>query len=235
MTAIIAFDGLNRCGKGTQAKLLQTRLFAANVLSVVVRGDGSRDGSGETLGDPFSPWWRSFRSQLPALEGSSSWFDQWNVAACVLARELIFWKTEIMPELVRKSGFRHGALLVDRSLVSRIMVLRQANEYRGLDSLYTVRSIYQGIDWRDILPDILFNFLVPKQILLSRLDPLDLKYKFRKGIIEKYFLLHDSISKNLPEQVSKRTVHIDGDQGIEYIGNIILGFVNSLPRDLFVI
>lgn len=211
MIATIAFDGLNRCGKGTQAGLLQNRLLELGIYSVIVRGDGSRDGVGKSEGDPEDSWWSSFKSRVSGLEGTKCWFDHWNEAACRLARELIHWKKVGVPATIAQTGYTHGVLLVDRSLVSRIMVLKQANEYNGLESLYTISSIPQDIDWRNLLPDVLFNFHVPREVLLSRLDQADPKYHFRRSIIEHHFYLHVSVSRNLPDPIVARTIPLDGD------------------------
>lgn len=212
MIQVIAFDGLNRCGKGTQADLLQFHLLEMNVFSIVVRGDGSREGLGESQSDPKSLWWSTFRTRLNGLEGTSRWFDCWNEAACLLAHEFIHWKTVVVPAMMRTARYRHGVLLVDRSLISRIMVLRQANEYNGPDSLYTVGGLPQGINWENVLPDVLFNFHVPRRVLLSRLDQNDPKYQFRRSIIECHHSLHVSVSRSLPEPILARTIPLDGDR-----------------------
>lgn len=187
MTTLIAFDGLNRCGKGTQAELLQSRLREINIFSVIVRGDGSREGLGKSQGDPENRWWSSFKQQIRGTEGTKQWFVHWNEAACILARELIQWKNIILPKILREAQYTDGVLLIDRSLISRIMVLHQANEYNGVESLYTIDGLHQGIDWKEVLPDQLFNFCVPRQVLLSRLETNDPKYEFRKKIIEHCF------------------------------------------------
>lgn len=212
MIPVIAFDGLNRCGKGTQADLLQSHLLEMNVFSVIVRGDGSREGLGKSQGDPKSLWWSTFKARLRGLEGTNRWFDYWNEAACLLARELIHWKTVVIPAMMCTARNAQAALLIDRSLISRIMVLRQANEYNGLESLYTVGGLSQGISWRDVLPDVLFNFHVPRHVLLSRLETGDPKYQFRRNIIERHHSLHISVSRDLPEPIMARTIPLDGDR-----------------------
>lgn len=217
MIPVIAFDGLNRCGKGTQADLLQSHLLEMNVFSVIVRGDGSREGLGKNQGDPKSLWWSTFKARLKGLEGTSRWFDYWNEAACLLARELIHWRTVVVPVMMHVARYTHGALLVDRSLISRIMVLRQANEYNGLKSLYALGGLSQGINWEDVLPDILFNFHVPRHVLLARLEQDDPKYQFRRSIIECHHSLHVSVSRDLPEPILARTIPLDGDRDPEDI------------------
>ncbi|KKQ81454.1 MAG: hypothetical protein UT05_C0016G0008 [Parcubacteria group bacterium GW2011_GWF2_38_76] len=212
MISVIAFDGLNRCGKGTQTQMLQRHLEELGILAIIVRGDGSREGGGGSQGDPKSLWWGSFKTRLEGLEKGRQWFDQWNQAACLLAREFIHWKEIRMPVIMSKVGYEDGALLIDRSLISRIMVLRQADEYNGLESLYTIGGLSQGIDWEDVLPDVLFNFNVPHQVLLSRLESDDPKYQFRREIIDRCFSLHVSVTKNLPNAINARTINIDGDR-----------------------
>jgi thymidylate kinase len=228
MPVTVAFDGLNRCGKGTQAALLQSRLREMDVFSVIIRGDGSRDGLGLTPGDPEDLWWQGFKSCLKGSEGTTRWFDKWNEAACRLAHELICWQGITFPQMLKDSGRKSGVLLIDRSIISRIMVMRQAGEYNGLNSLYTVGGEPQDIDWEEVLPTVLFNFHVPQEVLLARLDHDDPKYQFRKGIIEQHFQLHVSVSRELPEEILGRTIPLNGDNELEVIHEEISAVVEPL-------
>lgn len=50
----VGLDGLHRAGKGTQAALLRAAISENGGRSIIVRGDGTRDGLGLSEGDPYS-------------------------------------------------------------------------------------------------------------------------------------------------------------------------------------
>ena len=206
---------------------LRINLLQSRILPIVIRGDGSREGLGESWGDPKNDWWMSFKKRLSGLEGTALWFNYWDKAACVLADELIHWKNVLMPHAVEQSGYAQGVLLVDRTLISRLMMVTQAGKSIKLDDLYLVDNKPQEVNWQDVLPDLIFNFHVPNHQLLARLDDHDPKHQFRLNIIEKCFSLHVAISSNLPDQIGVRTVNINGDRDPDVIHQEILNKVKS--------
>src|SRR5512136_3014603 len=115
----IGFEGPNRVGKGTQCALLRDWLAERAIPSLIVRGDGSRTGSGERSEDPPSPWWQAVNRRLHGLPVN---YEEWNLAAYRLARELVVWRDRVLPRLVKAQGQHMGVLLVDRSLLSRTMI-----------------------------------------------------------------------------------------------------------------
>jgi len=74
----IGFDGPNRVGKGTQCVLMQRCLAAHNIPALIIRGDGSRTGTGDGPGNPESAWWRAVNQWLHHPETSGKY---WNVSS----------------------------------------------------------------------------------------------------------------------------------------------------------
>ena len=178
----IAFDGPNRSGKGTQIGLLEKYLKSEGIPFITIRGDGSRTNKGERPGDPYSEWWEE---HLKLLRSPESPIEAWDEASYRLAREQGMWKRRCLPRRTEPGG--RGVIIVDRSLLSRIMIIREydpryledmKDEKHQID-LYPRRP---GL-MEQVKPDILFFLWAPPDILLERLDPNDPKYEFRRRLI----------------------------------------------------
>lgn len=210
MILCLALDGMNRCGKGTQLGLLSGYLKEENIPHVIVRGDGSREGGGETRGDPPSEWWRSFRQRERVCPNEQARFACWNEAADRLAAEFLTWRHELLPAEAQDQKAPYGVLLVDRSLLSRLLLARDADPHCTLDSLY--RGDWQGgpLSWRQLLPDALIVLAADRTSLLRRLDPQDPKFAFRYRLITEKLPLFERILRELPTEIAAVTTVLDG-------------------------
>lgn len=215
----IAFEGINRAGKGTQIDLLKRELSGMGLTSVELRGDGTRDGSGNHEGDPLSPWWQNYSKKL--REGGST--QEWHQAAYQLALDFMAWKNTT-------DELKKDIILLDRSLLSRATFVidreRPVAEILEVNDLYPIQHS-EKINIQDILPDIIFELVVPKEILLTRLDPSDPKLKFRANLIESNYGNFYSAKNRLPALVQERIVSIDSSQPIDVVFDNILETLND--------
>lgn len=202
---IIGFDGIHRSGKGTQIDRLETRFRENDIASLTVRGDGTRDGKGDTSGDPPSAYWQERSNYLRSKDAKP---DDWHASAYDIVHELHDHAT---------SG-QHEAILADRSLISRaaFMLYSGANPGRkgfDLEELYPVREHVprnKRIDLRQVLPDILFHLEADgPEVVMSRLDPNDPKYDFRARNIQITFEGYRRAARVLPPEVRDRVHTID--------------------------
>src|SRR3989344_1750922 len=94
---VIGFDGLHRCGKSTQIRMLMQLLASEGIPVYALRGDGRRYGTGLEIHDPFSLWWQrnqSFFENLPEdKDGKKLAIDR---AYQRTAREIEYCKRRIM-------------------------------------------------------------------------------------------------------------------------------------------
>jgi thymidylate kinase len=218
----IGFEGPNRSGKGTQIEILSNQLENMGIPYLVVRGDGSRPNQGEHKGDPVSEWWSKTIPLLKDPENKDS--DLWNDSSARLARELIVFRDRVLPNIAKQNNKPVAVLLVDRTLLSRTMVPRSQEKKNISDNLYSQDS---GIDTSKICPDLIFNIVVDKETLLSRLDEKDPKYEFRKKLIlEKYNWYLDA-HKYIPEGLQDRIIQIDGSSDPITINNSIIEIINK--------
>ncbi len=222
----IGFEGPNRVGKGTQCVLLQRWLRERDVPSLIIRGDGSRTGTGDSLGNPPSEWWQEVNTWLHTSRAS---YEDWDLTSYRLARELVVWRERALPRWVKVSGEKLGVLLVDRSLLSRTMIPRAAQRQDVSQNLYPVRP---GRCGRKVLPDLvcpdlIFNLTAPKEVLLSRLDVSDPKYEFRKRlIVETYTWFEDAIDY-IPSHLKARVVNVSTARDKEEVFACILAILKA--------
>lgn len=206
--AVVAFDGLHRVGKGTQAEMLLDRFTSLGEKGVIVRGDGTREGLGLHAGDPYSEEWQSRGARLKSPEGNT--IEGWNAAAYILARELAH-HIEANPD-------NNNVIVVDRTLLSRAaFLLHRGAHLKGerftLNQLYPdveALSSAEKVNLPSVVPDVIFDLSVddPKK-LLDRLDPDDPKYLFRSRNIRGGFDSSRVASSHLPEDIEERVVTID--------------------------
>jgi thymidylate kinase len=218
----IGFEGPNRSGKGTQIELFSNQLEEIGIPYLVVRGDGSRPNQGEHKGDPISEWWTKTMPLLKNPENKDS--DLWNDSSARLARELVVFRDRVLPNIAEQNNKPVAVLLVDRTLLSRTMVPRSQGEKDIPNNLYPKDS---KIDASKICPDLIFNIIVDKDTLLSRLDENDPKYEFRKKLIlEKYDWYLDA-HKYIPNELQDRIIQIDGTSDPNTINNSIVDIINT--------
>jgi len=211
---IIAFEGINRAGKGTQIDRLKSTLCEVGISFVELRGDGTREGSGNHDGDPFSPWWQEYSKKLRD-EGTT---DEWNYAAYVLAQEINGWRQSA-------HKLNKQVMLLDRSILSRasFMIDRVTPlvDVLLIDDLYPIQP-GPKLAIEDILPDIILELTAPKHVVLSRLDPDDPKLAFRTRLIEQNYETFYSSKKRLPDLVQGRIITIDSSQPRDIVFDNVL-------------
>ena len=250
---VLAFDGPNRCGKGTQTSSLQEALSRHGIRSVVLRGDGSRPGDGSLrVGDPNSAWWVGMNRSIREPSTPPS---QWHRCAYRLARELRLWRSRIFPSQLATLHADYGVLLLDRSLLSRaVVLLAQQPQHAHLTTLDS-NDLYppwasgggRPISLSDVLPDVIFHLRVPADQLLQRLhfpppamastDPLSRrvgtydanKLEFRSRLILTTSHLYKEAPRALPPAVRRRVVEIDGTARPEQVFDEVWGHVGVRP------
>ena len=217
MERLIAFEGLNRSGKGTQLNLLKEELSRFGLGTLELRGDGTRDGLGEHQGDPLSPWWQEFSQKL--RHGGQT--HEWHYAAYQLAMDLAAWREKT-----------EDIILLDRSLLSRAAFVIDRERPSGIleiENLYPVQ-VAGKVELKKILPDVIFELIAPKEILLSRLDSNDPKLKFRASIIEGNYDTFYKAKERLPKVIKERIITIDSSQPIDKVFDDILENLNLLKK-----
>ncbi len=217
----IGLDGPNRVGKGTQAKLLQQWFQSQQIPVVIIRGAGTRPGLGQEKGDPESEWWQSVNQWIRT---SKATYHDWDMTSARLARELIIWRDRILPRWVRESEKQTAVLIIDRTLLSRTITLRLREEINIADKLYPADAFgkRQPVTAIDVCPDVIFQLLAPKALLLSRLAPDDPKYEFRKRLIETTTEHFYDAEQFIPTQLQKRIIKVDASHPRKQVFNYIL-------------
>lgn len=218
----IAFEGLHRAGKGTHIENLKSRLEELHIPYADIRGEGSRPGKGETPGDPLSEPWLKLNKALHRREGGED-VEKWDEAAYRLARELIVWRDRFIKRKIRESDAPFGALIVDRSLLSRAALMKHRLQPPP-EKIFSTEDLYpdkiqnrKKITVDMILPDIIIELVAPKEVLMSRLDKSDPHYKFRKRNIETMYDTYIEAKNHLSEEIRQRIVTIDSSRDEETI------------------
>ncbi len=214
--SIIAFDGVHRCGKGTQIELLQNKFAQEQIENLIIRWEHYRNWSGsDTLSDPYSE-----RRQLNKHKSN---YDEKSER---LNWEIYNLVKEIYPNHLLSEGHKKWVIIEDRSIVGRYMF--KHSEWEDTDNLHTFRlwewnNLIQNV----IIPDIIFVLQPSKEELIKRLNSwlevLSSNYK-EKFIQEKYELFYKWLSI-IPDHIKERIIHITWDEDpIElhkYIWNLI--------------
>jgi acyl-CoA synthetase (AMP-forming)/AMP-acid ligase II len=84
--------------------LLHEANIAAGVRSIIVRGDGTRDGLGLTEGDPYCPEWQKRGREMKS--GNSNSVEDWNASSLLLMTELQNHIRENEKDMIIVSGFK---------------------------------------------------------------------------------------------------------------------------------
>jgi thymidylate kinase len=214
---VVGFDGLHRVGKGTQAEMLTRHLLLEGKTSLTVRGDGTREGLGQTPGDPLSPEWQERSRRLKSIDRT---VEGWNLASYILMKEL---------DARIHSAEAPDYLIIDRGIISRAAfllhrgVLKRKRRAR-LDELYPDAALDDSFDINNVIPDVIFDMQVDDpDILFDRLDLNDPKYDFRAQNIRGGFDSAAQASLYLPKNIEKRVEYIDATQPIDVIHAHVLG------------
>jgi len=217
----IAFEGINRCGKGTQIGLLSEFLRKKEIPFLTIRGDGSRSANGEP-GNPCSDYWDEINKEIHEnLEA-----EIWHLAADRLARELVYWRFRFLPKQMKLVNAKVGYLILDRSILSRAMVcLEKTKKHLSFQDLYPRSLNCSGVlsfNIADISPDKIFLFSTTKEVLISRLDVGDPNYIFRRTLIEKKWDWYDRYLQYCPTNIVNKTIKIDAAKSSDEIHEIVL-------------
>ncbi len=221
----IAFEGESRVGKGTQIEMIKNKLRKMGIPCISIRGEGYRNGEGNSEDDPASDYWKKISEML---KNGIDKYESWNEASYRLARELLVWRDRILSREIDKSIKPFGVLLIDRSLISNsILKTLQKKPQPG----YTFRSdeLYpkhlqnrKKITTEMVSPDIIFELIAPKEVLLSRLDKNHPEYEFKKNNIENKYNLYLEAKKHLPKEIQDIIVPIDSSGAPEEVFSKIL-------------
>lgn len=217
--SVIGFEGPNRVGKGTQIERLSQHLDERNIPFIVVRGSGSRPASGAHVGDPLSPWWFRINQSLKTTAN----LDVWQLSANRLAREFILWRDHYFPQILKRKKARHGFILVDRTILSLFMILRETG-IMDWDKLYSekARSLGRKVTGDMVCPDIIINLVAQKEVLLSRLDPSDPKHDFRKLLIETKSHWFLDAPPMLPRHIQRKIYTINAVDNVDIVFEHVL-------------
>ncbi len=219
----IGFDGLHRCGKGTQLQLLRDYLWEKGIKSVIVRGDGTRRGLGLVSEDPYSTWWQEhyesfFRENRTPEENR-------------YLSDLVYFKlmkeaNYAMYNLERDSV--KGALLMDRTFVSRWFVKRQQETYISLENAVSVVDPDTHKTISPLIPERTYVIYVQVDELLKRVESSTdspEKKQFRLDNLTKYFNDFERLIEELPETFYGSEIRIiEGNDSPEKIHGKILKY-----------
>jgi thymidylate kinase len=196
---IIALDGNHRVGKGTQIELLMSGLIEAGRRPIMLRGDGSRPGTGETEGDPHSSWWQGFKDYAKSFENE---YDAWRIGARTLLSEAAITRTRLPANAV---------ILFDRSVLSRTQMTIKEGLIPSIASAYmnSGSDTYNETIFQSLYPDVQIYLAASPEKLLERLAPDDEKYAFRHENIRSSSKHYDDAFDHLSGQ-GDAIFHIDG-------------------------
>lgn len=223
----IAFDGLHRVGKGTQTRALVEALSRNGIDTLVVRGDGTRDGLGLTQGDPFSLEWQQRNKYIKSEQGGS--VDDWNASSSVLLRELSVLLHDEREE-------KYDAIVIDRSILSRAAFLLHRGvgmpgDRMTLDELYPCNSslqVNEQLNLEALVPDIIFDLRARNpESLLSRLDQDDPKYVFRSRNIKGGFESSLQAKQHVPESVEDKVKVLNAGDSPQYVHGKVLAHLGA--------
>lgn len=229
----IAFDGMHRAGKGTQIEIFKRELQDSGIPSISIRGEGYRQGTGESPDDPSSDFWQDMSQKMK--KGAD--LNLWDEASYRLARELIVWRDRILSRDVETALKPFGVLLIDRSLISK-SILKNLQLKPPADKVFSSEELFprliqqkKKIDVDMVLPDLIFELVAPRDVLLSRLNKSDPDFEFRKSNIENKYELYLSAKDNLPQKIRDRIVTVDSTSSPEKLHEEIVKIIKErLPH-----
>lgn len=225
-----AFEGENRAGKGTQIEKIKNELRKNGIPCISIRGEGYRKGEGGSEDDPSSEYWKKMSE---TLKNNADKYELWNEASYRLAREFLVWRNRILSNEIDKSLKSFGVLLVDRSLISN-SVLKKLQKKPLPEEIFKSSDLFpdhlqnrKKITTEMILPDIIFELMAPKEILLSRLDKNNPEYEFKKNNIENKYELYRDAKLHLPSEIQDLIVPIDSSHDPDQVFSEIMGEIKK--------
>ncbi len=211
---VIGFDGLHRCGKGTQINLLGNYLSSKGVPFLVARGDGTRRGQGIEPYDPKSSWWKDNYSYFFQKEGPlEDKLQRRNLLYQRLSREAHYQLNRGLPTIMKETNSEYAFLLMDRTFISRLFSMRQILPAISLEESITSTNPKNNKTVYGVLPEIIFVLNAPKEILIERCsqakDQPD-KIEFRKDNLIRHYELYNQIVDEIMEDQRFNVQIIDG-------------------------
>ncbi|MEI6790592.1 MAG: hypothetical protein WCK42_05375, partial [Myxococcaceae bacterium] len=80
----------------------------------------------------------------------------------------------------------------------------------------------------DLCPDVIFLLCLPREVLLSRLDPQDPKHDFRRELIERKSDWYEKYLDLCPERVVARVVKLDGTLEPQEIHHQVVAHISRM-------
>lgn len=197
---VVAFDGLHRSGKSTQIELLQKDLLSKNVFSLVARGDGTRRGTGSSVFDSPSLWWRKHFNYFQQKHPLDEEIKKMNLKYQKLNREINHFKDNILPPTIKNGKYRSGVLILDRCYVSRYFTMRNLLGEISLEEAIYCYNPKTKKQVEVIIPELTFVLHAPKDILLKRITESITDFhdiEFKTNIVQNYYSLFEKIIQEL--------------------------------------
>ena len=220
---IVCIEGLNRSGKTSHSEMLKKRLLDEGIYTEILIGDGTRPGiDNGSFYDPISPYWNEIGKEVFNLDDNNKYSKNiWSQAAAVLNKELYDYRYKVLPEILKKdTRYKTGIIILVRSSISRLFVLRQ----------HYINVKYEDVKARYIIePDYYLVLDSPKEVLLQRNEnTFDKKSDFRRHIINNYYSLYFNTLNTLPIQLKKKITMIDTTPPIESVHEILYNLVVTI-------
>jgi len=221
----IAFDGMHRCGKWSQIKLLKDYLHNQYIDNIIVRWEYYRTGNGiNKLEDPKSQRWKENIYNTNYEEKSNR-----------LNRELFILHKRKYPEYLRNNKINKWIIIQDRSIIGNYLF--KSGENKDIDNIeyfnYGKWNIFIN---KVIIPDLIFLLQPSKEALLERLhkwfdineDNAEWRLQYKiKYISEKYDTYYDGY-KNIPPHIKNKIIHILWDFEKDEIHSIVQKKISGL-------
>lgn len=223
----ISFDGIHRCWKWSQIKLLKELLNKENINNISVRWEYYRTWSGNNnLEDTYSERRKENIYNTNYEEKSNR-----------LNRELFILHTKKYPSYLKNNNINNWIIIHDRSIVWNYLFKSGEKSIINNIEYFNYWKSEKFIN-KVIIPDLIFILQPSKERLLERLynwfDANEDNAKWRllykiKYISEKYDEYYQWY-KNIPEYIKKNIIYILGDKEKIDIHNIVKENVENRYR-----
>jgi thymidylate kinase len=229
---VVAFDGLHRSGKSTQIELLQKDLLSKNIFSFVARGDGTRRGTGSSVFDYPSKWWRKHFNYFQQKHSLNEEIEKMNLKYQKLNREINHFKNNTIPNMMKKRKYPIGVLILDRCYVSRYFTMRNLLGEVSLEEAIYCHNPKTKKQVEVIIPVLTFVLHTSKDILLKRIiesiiDSHDMEFK--TNIVQNYYSLFEKIIKELSAKNKIEIINseLTPDEISEYVNKKVEELLNE--------
>jgi thymidylate kinase len=232
--ARVAFDGCCRTGKGEQLGALYSYLTGKGVPSMVLKGDGTRMGTGQAWHDLGSRYWTHRYEYHSGLHTPK---EEWDLDAYTLARENKVWESTLA-RMAKISRSCFAVAIYDRSIISRAtLALQREGMTTGRltpEQMWPAHLQIPGeeVTYAETQPDILFNITAPQPVLESRITPDDIDRAFRRRAVYEYYDDFLQAKNSLPEGTTTKIVDLDGETPIDELSQQVLSHLGEAYPDM---